>query len=204
MANSNGRIGPWSSVTVAIEGEPLAKDGLRKRREALEKIVEPYVTRRKTDDEILFRGKRRYLVKPLFRIGKKNFYAVLALQHLYNIEAAWKAGDIDKVVRSTCGFATADHDRQLMVWTGVDSVDGAFSTAQHRRNPSKGGQASAKQYRKRTPENERTARKVFASFHLGKVTRDAAYTRTIRELKLQHEITMGRTTLQTILKSPTA
>lgn len=67
-------------------------------------------------------------------LGKINYHAVLALQHLYNIEAAWEAGDIDRVVRATFGFAKSDTDQQLVEMTGVDSVDGAFSTARGKQN----------------------------------------------------------------------
>jgi len=129
----NGKLGSWASVDVHIEGEPLAKDGLRKRRKQLEAIIKPLVTTRKTGDEIQFQGKRRFL-KPIPSLHAKYVHAVLALQHLYNIETAWEAGDIDKVVRATIGFVTSDHDRQLVEYAGVGSVEGAMETVRTKQN----------------------------------------------------------------------
>jgi hypothetical protein len=136
MAKSNGRFGPWSSVDIHIAGEPLAKDGLRKRRAALEKIVSPFVTTRKTADEIQFKGERRYLIKSPFKIGERNYHTILALQHLYQIEAARKANDIDKAVSAAVGFAVNDSEVQnVEVWKSRSTEALAFR-ARQRQLPS--------------------------------------------------------------------
>ena len=132
MAADNGKV-LWSGIDFGIGGEPLAKDGLRKKRQQLEAIVAPYVTTRKTADEILFNGKRRYLTKPVSSSGKEHFFVVLALQYIYGIEAAWKAGDIDKVVRTSMGFATIAADLQLMEWSGVSGAEAAAFRVQAKR-----------------------------------------------------------------------
>lgn len=123
----------WSTFDVEIEGERLAKNGLRKRRQQLEAIVEPLATNKKTNDAILFKGKRRYLATPLVKLGNKNRLAVHALQSIYIIEAAWKAGDIDKVVRATYQFARSDHDLWLVERAGMSSIDAAFSKIRRKR-----------------------------------------------------------------------
>jgi hypothetical protein len=111
----------WSSVNVGIYGEQLAKTGLRKYRQELEAEVKPYLVNNKSTDVILYRGKRRHFVPP----GKKSpaFRSMLALQHLYKLQRAWKKKDIDAVVRQSFGLCDALHERMNIQYFKSESLD---------------------------------------------------------------------------------
>lgn len=104
--------------------EISAKDALRKRSKELEAIVEPHVTTRKTSDAILFKGRRRYVKSKLHDQGRENrltWAAIFALQCIYNIEAAWKAGDVDAALHWTYGFARCDFDVMVIQRCGWEA-----------------------------------------------------------------------------------
>lgn len=108
----------WRGLDISIEGKPLAVDGLRKRREQLEALVEPHVTSKKTADIITFRGKKKYLSTR----GGAAFHAAIALQFLDKLESAWADGDIETAVRMAVGFANASTEsRNIELWKS-DSV----------------------------------------------------------------------------------
>ncbi len=123
----------WSILELRIAGEPLTKDGLRKRRDVLEKMVAPYVTTRKTADTILFKGKRQY-AKPLntCRNDIEIAWNIYALQSLYEIEAAWKAGDIDKAIGAAVSFGRCDDEAWKCKLSKSDSWN-ALATQMRRR-----------------------------------------------------------------------
>jgi hypothetical protein len=114
----------WWRFQPRIADEPLARDGLRKRRNELEAIVEPHLTTRKTEDAVLFQGKRRYVEAKSREPGQENrlvWAAVLALQCLYNLEDAISAGDINAVIQWTYGFTRCDFDAMVIQRCGRDA-----------------------------------------------------------------------------------
>jgi hypothetical protein len=66
-------------------------------RERLEQAIAPYATTKRTRIIISFKGKRRYLKKLSPDV---TLHSVYALQKLYDVESAKKAGDIDKAIRA--------------------------------------------------------------------------------------------------------
>jgi hypothetical protein len=101
----------WSELDLRIAGELRVKNGLQKRRISLEKFVAQFVTTRKTDDTILFRGKQHY-VRPVDNCPNKNEIAwhFYALECLYQIEAAWKEKNIEKAISAAVAFGRCDDE----------------------------------------------------------------------------------------------
>ena len=88
------------SETVDLRTLDLPID-IPRQRTQLEAIVAPCVTTKKSPFVIAFKGARRYL-KP--GTPENKVIAAMALQFLYNAEAAHKAGDIDRAIRAAFGF----------------------------------------------------------------------------------------------------
>jgi hypothetical protein len=105
MSKKNGRgelpLGAW------IAYEPLAKDGLKKWREYLEEIVAPRVTTKRTAFPLSFQGRTRYQKQTP---NEREHEAVLSLQFLYGIEAAWDAGDINELVCYAVAFGKVSQE----------------------------------------------------------------------------------------------
>ena len=91
----------YTSFRYPIGGEIHSmEDGLRRRREAIEKLVAPHVTTQKTQHAIRFRGKQRY-VKSIKSEEERHkvWYAIEVLQGIYHIQDAWRDGDINDAIR---------------------------------------------------------------------------------------------------------
>jgi hypothetical protein len=107
-----------------IANEPRAKDGLNKRRDELEAIVEPHVTTRKTRDAVRFKGERRYVIAKLRKPtqeANQAWAAIFALQCLYNLDDAIAAGNINAVIQWTHGFSLCDFDVMAIKRCGWDA-----------------------------------------------------------------------------------
>jgi hypothetical protein len=130
MVNSTNKLIDWSRIDFQLDGEPLAKNGLRKIRQKLETMIRPHVTKRRIKNAggiILFGGQRHYLrpfdrqpkIDELKRVG----FAIRSLQFLYGIDEAVESGDFDKTIRMACGFIEHySHLSALHTW-GFDIVE---------------------------------------------------------------------------------
>lgn len=94
-----------------IGGEQLATEGLRKRGNAIEKIVAPHVTTKKTPNAIRFRGTRRYVKRiETDEVRRKVWYAIEVLQGIYHLLDAWREGNINDVVRLAYSIGWLDSE----------------------------------------------------------------------------------------------
>lgn len=199
----------WSAVDCQIANEPLAKDGLRKRRVELERIIAPYVSRTKqpTGQVLLFRGQVCYL-KPLTGLRslkadakhvskelKRVGYAIRALQFIYHLEAAWKAGDIDRAVRMTVGFSECYYRVAAIDQWQSDIVDALNNSASMERGRVKAGKKS----RKWTPEVERLARALFDEVRRKKLSATATFSRIAALLMEKHGVEISPSTVRDYL-----
>jgi hypothetical protein len=104
---------------------------LDRRRRELEQLIKPFLSRTKTPFIIQFRGKRSFL--------KTNYahHIVVALQSLYNLQAAIKAGEIERAMRMAIMFGEADFVVRCRDMFGVDPIMAAANvilTKTTRRN----------------------------------------------------------------------
>ena len=90
----------FTTFRYPIGGEQSTKDGLRRRQEAIEKLVAPHVSDAKTQHSIRFKGQQRY-VKSIENEAerRKVWYAIEALQGIYLVQDAWQEGDIEGAIR---------------------------------------------------------------------------------------------------------
>jgi hypothetical protein len=87
-------VNRWDTTGACIAGESSAIAGLAKRRYELERLIEPYLSKKKTADTIRFRGETRY-VKPFGADSTQQqvHSAIWGLQFVYRAESAIEAGD---------------------------------------------------------------------------------------------------------------
>jgi hypothetical protein len=89
----------------------LTKDGLRKRRDELEAMLEPYLTTRKTRWAVHFKGRQHYVGEIALGSNDKGRLVsstICALQCISKIEVAREAGNIDAALEETYDFALHD------------------------------------------------------------------------------------------------
>ena len=118
----------WWRFQPQIADQPLACDGIRKRRVELERIVKPHLARRATKDAVLFKGKRRYVDAKSLEAGRENrlaWAAILALQCLYNLEKAIESEDINAVIQWTYAFTRCDFDVAVIQRSGWEAWSAA-------------------------------------------------------------------------------
>jgi hypothetical protein len=193
----------WWRFQPQIADEPLALDGIRKRCNSLETIVEPHVTRQKTEDAILFKGKLRYLDAKSHEPGSENrlvWSAALALQCLYNLENAISAGDVNAMIQWTHGFSRCDFDVMVSqrcewdVWGAVAHWELAKSIDRARR------QAQAEGPKKRRGQNKLQAHnELLRSLHTQYCCKHN-FMKLIREALAERGINVSDDTLRTRLK----
>jgi hypothetical protein len=106
-------------------GKHMTKEGLRKRRDELEAIVEPHLTTQKTRLPALFKGSGHYVgtFSPESTRQEVRLVAesLRALECIYNFEAAKESGDIDAALAWTYKFALVDFDVSVIQKCGVDA-----------------------------------------------------------------------------------
>jgi len=80
----------YATFRYPIGSQSSTKQGLRRRCEALEKIIAPHLTKSKTQHAIRFRGEKRYVKSIKSEADRRKvWYAIEALQGFYHIEDAW-------------------------------------------------------------------------------------------------------------------
>jgi hypothetical protein len=118
MAKENGVTGP--GVDFRIGGKRTAKEGLEGELPRLEKIVKPFISKRRTSHLIFFQGKQRFLGPVL--PDQKSWRAVWALQYVYGFLEAYSAGDIDKAARMAAGYQRSMSEVENLETWGKDSL----------------------------------------------------------------------------------
>lgn len=140
------KINWWAFIDICIAGERNAVKGFAKRRKELEKLIEPYLSKKKTEDAIRFRGKTRYvsLLDSGKRVEMKVWSAIWGLQCIYRAEIAIKNRDVESAVRWAYGVGRSHSELQFASKLGV-SLDEAMAAAQRtRRNSQAKGRATRK------------------------------------------------------------
>jgi hypothetical protein len=91
----------WSTTfRYPIGGESSTKDGVRMRREAIEEIVAPHVSTRKTQHAIRFKGEKRYVQSIENEEERQKVWcAIEVLQGIYHIQDCWQEHDIAGAIR---------------------------------------------------------------------------------------------------------
>jgi hypothetical protein len=143
-------------------------NGLRRRRDELEAIVEPFVTTQKTENTIFFRDKEQYLT---VRIGGQDFESRLiyaakrALYHLGDLEKAISSGDIAEVIDNTYAFARCDFDVEACKLSGWDAGEAVAQWGLDKviaRIASEGRASGPKKQKLLTGENEKRLLKILS------------------------------------------
>jgi hypothetical protein len=192
----------WRKRRLRIHGDPLSPDWLETRRQELETVIEPFLTTKKTNHIVEFRGKRRYLAidprhpewvgRPGWAVLEHPHYAVLALQFLYRMESARSAGDIEKAIQMAIAFARTDAEVQNLHWFQTPSPHAMIRDTRRRIGSAEGGKKSSKW----TADLDRLARTIFMDVKRSNVSDDAAYRRTAAKLLNDHDISISPKTLR--------
>lgn len=106
---------------VVVDVKPAGRPDLKAERLKLEAIIEPFITTEKTVDRILFRGRMCYFKRP--SVESVQSRAVLALQDLYRLEAAMKAGKVNEAVQYALYFAFKYVELSSHSYFGMRTVD---------------------------------------------------------------------------------
>ncbi len=180
----------YRSLDVWIEGEDRALAGLAIRQSELEAAVGRHLSETPTAAVIAFKGKRRYLSGITLPGGEMD--AVRALQFLYGIQAAIEAGDIDRIIRQSVGFAHADSEvRNHQHWK-MGSVAALAAKARQRSVGKRMGPTTKKL---NTPEEHVLLEACYANNY-----KKACLKKTADELLERHGIKVDAKTVGSRLK----
>jgi hypothetical protein len=129
-----------SSVRVPIDWD--------QRREALEAIVQPLLSAKRTAVRCLFKGRKRYLN------GVTD--AVIALHYLYKVEAARKTGDIDAAIEAAFAFGRYDCESEHFMLFGEHAIKALAGRARGRGGARKAAAVTNEAHEELRPQYQRT------------------------------------------------
>lgn len=113
----------WEITNICIAGEWNAVAGFVSRREELEKLIEPHLSKKKTADVIRFRGETRYVneLESGSPIEQQVWSAIWGLQYIYRAELAIESGDAEAAARWAYGVGRSHTELQFATKLGVDA-----------------------------------------------------------------------------------
>lgn len=133
MSEQNG-VADLSGLTRKVD--------LEERREELEKQVKPHISQTKTQIVIQYRGKTRYLKPSAFTLRD-----VYALQAIYKLQTAAKAGDIDRLIEAAIMFGAFDSDveHRQVFGIGLSEAAGRHLSDKAKRKNTRLGKSKLKE-----------------------------------------------------------